>query len=587
MTMTLVPHRDTDTIAPAAVTASATAAQVAPSGMASGTAAEAASASAAVTTAVTTAPVPAAPVTPSGTSQASAPVLPSPDAPPAHPRSRRRWGTLAVLCLSLLVIVVDGTIVNVALPTLARQLHASTSGLQWIVDAYTLSFAALLLLAGTLADRFGRHHALTGGLALFAVGSLAAAFTSTTTELITARAVMGVGAAFIMPATLSILTSVFTDPAERAKAIGLWTAVSGLGVAIGPTAGGWLLTHFAWDSIFLVNLPVVAVALAAGRWFVPGSRAPKPRRLDLTGAGISVTAFAALTYAFIQAPADGWTSAATLFHVSAAIALLAAFMAWEMRSSHPMLPLAIFRDLRFSGAALSIMLLFFALTGGIFLLTQIYQFVLGYSPLAAGVRTLPSAAALAIVSPLGARVARRFGTRIPVVIGLATMTAGLGLFATAAASSSYAHYVTAMVILCAGMGLAMAPATESVMRGLPPALAGIGSAVNDATRNLGSVLGVAVIGSVAASVYSSRLAGFAAAGRPAATAARQSVGAGAMIARQVGGSRGAALFHDAATAFVGGVDRGVLIAAAATLVGAVVAARTLRSQGPLVSAYAS
>jgi EmrB/QacA subfamily drug resistance transporter len=508
------------------------------------------------------------------------PVTPvqSPDAPVAPSRSRRRWGTLAVLCLSLLVIVVDGTIVNVALPTLARQLQASTSGLQWIVDAYTLSFAALLLPAGALADRFGRHYALTGGLALFAGASLAAAFTSTTTELITTRAVLGVGAAFIMPATLSILTSVFTDPAERTKAIGLWTAVSGLGVAIGPTAGGWLLTHFAWDSIFLVNLPVVAVALAAGRWLIPASRAPQPRRMDLIGAGICVAAFATLTYAFIQAPADGWTSAATLFHISAAIGLLAGFVAWELRSSHPMLPLALFRDLRFSGAALSIMLLFFALTGGIFLLTQIYQFVLGYSPLAAGVRTLPSAAALAIFSPLGARVARRFGTRIAVVAGLATMTAGLGLFATAGASSSYAHYVTAMVILCAGMGLAMAPATESVMRGLPPALAGIGSAVNDATRNLGSVLGVAVIGSVAASGFAGRLTGFAAAGRPAAAAARQSVGAATVIARQAGGSHGASLLRDAATAFVAGADRGILVAAAATLIGAVIAIRSLRSR---------
>ncbi len=522
-------------------------------------------------------PLPVA-AAPTQTTHASPPALPRSDQNQTSARYRRRWGTLAVLCLSLLVIVVDGTIVNVALPTLTRQLHASTSGLQWIVDAYTLSFAALLLLAGTLADRFGRHHALTGGLTLFGAGSLAAAFTSTTTELIAARAVMGVGAAFIMPATLSILTSVFTETTERAKAIGLWTAVSGLGVAVGPTAGGWLLTRFAWDSIFLVNLPIVVVALAAGRWLVPASRAAQPRRLDIAGAGLSVTALAAATYALIQAPADGWTSAATLFHLSAAAGLLGAFVGWEMRSSHPMLPLILFRDRRFSGAAFAIMLIFFALTGGIFLLTQIYQFVLGYSPLAAGLRTLPSAAALAICSPLGTRIARHFGTRVPVFIGLATMTAGLGLFATATASSTYAHYVTAMVILCAGMGLAMAPATESIMHELPPAMAGVGSAVNDATRNLGSVLGVAIVGSVAAAAYSSRLAGFAA-GHQAATAARQSVGAATVIARRVGGSPGAALFHEATAAFVSGTDRGILVAAAATLTGAIIAARALRTQG--------
>src|SRR5262252_6508406 len=499
---------------------------------------------------------------------------PMPDQTVARPAPANRWATLAVLCLSLLVIVVDTTIVNVALPTLARQLHATTSGLQWIVDAYTLAFASLLLLAGTLADRFGRHRALAAGMAAFAAASFAAALTRTTGELIVARAAMGVAAAFIMPATLSILTSVFTDRAERAKAIGLWAAVSGLGVAIGPVAGGWLLAHFSWDSIFLVNLPIAAIALLAGRWLVPASRAPVARRLDLAGAAMSVTAFAALTYTLIQAPADGWTSAATIARAGTAAGLLAAFAAWEARSSHPMLPLALFRDRAFAGAAAAIMLLFFALTGGVFLLTQIYQFVLGYSPLAAGLRTLPSAAMLAIASPVGARIARRFGTRVPVVAGLTLMTGGLALFATATAGSTYGHYVTAMIILSAGIGLAMAPATESVMHRLPPALAGVGSAVNDATRNLGSVLGVAVIGSVAASAYASHLGAFYIAGT-GATAARQSVAAATAIARHVGGPNGAALFHAAASAFVTGADRGILVAAAATLTGMIVAARAL------------
>jgi EmrB/QacA subfamily drug resistance transporter len=491
-----------------------------------------------------------------------------------------------VLCLSLLVIVVDTTIVNVALPTLARQLHATTSGLQWIVDAYTLAFASLLLLAGALADRFGRHRALAAGLAAFAAASFAAALTRTTGELIAARAAMGVAAAFIMPATLSILTSVFTDRAERAKAIGLWAAVSGLGVAIGPVAGGWLLAHFSWDSIFLVNLPIAGTALLAGRWLVPASRAPVPRRLDLVGAALSVAAFAALTYTLIQAPADGWASAATIGRAAAAAGLLAAFAVWEAHSSHPMLPLLLFRDRAFAGAAAAIMLLFFALTGGVFLLTQIYQFVLGYSPLGAGLRTLPSAAMLAAASPLGARIARRFGTRVPVVAGLALMTGGLTLFAAATAASTYRHYVIAMIILSAGMGLAMAPATESVMHRLPPALAGVGSAVNDATRNLGSVLGVAVVGSVAASAYTSRLGAFPVAG-PAAAVARQSLGAAAAIAHHVGGPHGAGLFHTAAAAFVTGADRGVLVAAAATLTGMIVAACALRggavAAGPVMA----
>src|SRR5499427_32830 len=398
-----------------------------------------------------------APPRPAG-QQASAPApapRPRPDQAGGRAASPNRWATLAVLCLSLLVIVVDTTIVNVALPTLARQLHAATSGLQWIVDGYTLAFASLLLLAGALADRFGRHRALAAGLAAFAIASLAAALTRTTGELIAARAVMGVAAAFIMPSTLSILTSVFTDRAERAKAIGLWAAVSGLGVAIGPVAGGWLLAHFSWGSIFLVNLPIAGVALVAGHWLVPSSRAPVPRRLDLAGAALSVTALAALTYTLIQAPADGWTSAATIARAAAAIGLIAAFAVWEIRSSHPMVPLSLFRDRLFSGAAAAITLLFFALTGGVFLLTQIYQFVLGYSPLAAGLRTLPSAATLAVTSPIGARIARQIGTRVPVVAGLVLMTSGLVFFAAATRTSTYGHYVTAMVILSAGVGLAM------------------------------------------------------------------------------------------------------------------------------------
>ncbi len=481
----------------------------------------------------------------------------------------RRWYTLGVLCLSLLIIVVDSTIVNVALPTLSRQLHASASGLQWIVDAYTLTFAALLLLAGAIADRYGRHLALAGGLATFAAGSLAAALTHTTAELIAARAVMGIGGAFIMPATLSIITSVFTDPAERTKAIGLWAAVSGLGVAIGPVAGGWLLTHFSWDSIFLVNLPIVAVALVAGRWLVPASRAPQARRLDLTGAMLSVAAFTVLTYAIIEAPGNGWLSATTLGLFGASVALLGLFVGWEARSDHPMLPLHLFRNPRFTGAGISITVMFFALSGVVFLSTQIYQFVLGYSPLAAGVRALPSAAALAVFSPLGAALTKRVGTLVPVALGLATITGGLVLFSTASAGSGYGHYVLAMVIVSTGIGLAMSATTSASMQELPPAMTGVGSAVNDTTRNMGSVLGVAVFGSITASVFASRMADL-------AHGSIGSVGAAAAVAHRAGGSYGAAVMHAAAGAFVTGADRAVLAGAVATLAGVLVAFWTFR-----------
>jgi EmrB/QacA subfamily drug resistance transporter len=476
----------------------------------------------------------------------------------------RRWWTLGVLCLSLLVIVVDTTIVNVALPTFARDLHASSSGLQWIVDAYTLTFAALLLLAGAVADRYGRHRSLAFGLGLFALGSLAAAFTQTTGELIAARAVMGIGGAFIMPATLSILMAVFTGHAERTRAIGLWSAVSGLGVAIGPVAGGWLLTHFSWDSIFLVNLPIVAVALVAGHWLIPASRAAgSAGRLDLAGAALSVAAFTGLTYTVIEAPSHGWLSVRTLGPGALSIALLAGFIAWEARAAHPMLPLRLFRNPRFTGAGLSITVLFFALSGVVFLSSQIYQFVLGYSPLAAGVRALPSAVALAVMSPAGAFLAKRAGVRVPVTLGLIMLAAGMVFFATASGTSGYGHYVLAMVIDSAGIGLAMSAATSASMRELPPALAGVGSAVNDTTRNMGSVLGVAVFGSIAASVFAGRMGS-------------ASLGAAAAAGHRAGGVSGTAVLHAAADAFVAGADRAVLAGAIVVAAGLVVAFRAFR-----------
>jgi EmrB/QacA subfamily drug resistance transporter len=495
----------------------------------------------------------------------------------------RRWYTLAVLCLSLLVIVVDTTIVNVALPTLARDLHAAASGLQWIVDAYTLTFAAILLLAGTLADRYGRHHALRGGLITFAAASLAAAFTHTTTELIAARAVMGIGAAFIMPATLSVISNVFTNPHERAKAIGLWSAVSGLGVAIGPVAGGWLLAHFSWSWIFLVNLAPVAIALVAGHWLVPSSKAPKARRIDKPGAALSVAALTALTYTLIEAPSAGWLSATTGVRAAISAAAIAAFVVSQARSDHPMMPVGFFANPRFAAASASVTLLFFALSGVVFLTTQVYQFVLGYSPLQAGLRSLPSAAVLAVISPLSARIAMRAGVRLPVTLGLITVTAGLAFYATAATSSGYVHYVIAMSALSAGVGLAMAPCTTAVMQAVPLAQAGVGSAVNDTTRNIGSVLGVAVLGSITASVFAARMSGavhavaahIASAAGPAATS---SIGAVAATAHRIPAAAAAPLLHSADAAFVAASSRAALAAAAATAIGAVVAFRALRSR---------
>src|SRR5438874_5943476 len=336
----------------------------------------------------------------------------------------RRWWILGVLCLSLLVIGLDNTILNVALPTLVRDLGASTSQLQWIVDAYTLIFAGLLLTAGSLSDRFGRRMALAVGLVIFGVGSLASAFAGSASTLIFTRALMGVGGAFIMPSTLSILTNVF--PAEeRGRAIGIWAGVSGLGIGIGPVVGGWLLTHLWWGSVFLVNVPVVIFALIAGRLIVPNSKDPSAPQLDPQGAVLSIVGLVSLVYGIIEAPSHGWTDPLILTAFGIALVTLTAFIAWERRSDHPMLNLEFFKNPRFTAANISVTLVFFALFGSLFFLTQYLQFVLGYSPLQAGYRVAPIALVLIVVSPITGRLVNPLGNKVLVAAGVGVVAVGL------------------------------------------------------------------------------------------------------------------------------------------------------------------
>ncbi|HEX4777509.1 MAG TPA: MFS transporter [Acidimicrobiia bacterium] len=489
----------------------------------------------------------------------------------------RRWWILAVLCFSLVVITLDNTILNVALPTLVRDLHANDSELQWMVDSYTLVFAGLLLSAGSLGDRFGRRGALQLGLAIFGVGSLLSALVSTPTELIATRALMGVGGAFIMPSTLSILTNVFTDE-ERGRAIGVWAGVAGIGIAIGPLAGGILLEHFAWGSIFLVNIPIVVVAIAAGQWIVPTSKDPRAPKLDVAGAVLSIAGLFLLLYAIIDAPSSGWTAPRVLGAFGLSAALLAAFVVWELRSRHPMLNISFFENPRFTAASASLMLVFFALFGATFLLTQYFQFVLGYSALKTGVALLPFAAAIMVVAPLSARVAERIGTKITVSAGLFVVAAGLALFSRVRVDTPYLDLLWRMLLMSGGMGLTMTPATDSIMGSLPLENAGVGSAVNDTTRQVGGALGVAVIGSLLASGYGSRVGSFLH-GKPVPPAVakqiRHQVGAALAVAHRVGGAAGDALAHHARSAFVSGLHSGVLVGAAAALLGAVITAAWL------------
>ena len=490
---------------------------------------------------------------------------------------KRKPLILISLLLAAFVINLDTTVVNVALPTLVRDLHASNSQLQWVVDAFNLLFAASVLAMGSLSDRFGRKGMLLAGLSVFGAASLAGGLTGTPGELIAARAVMGLGAAMVFPSTLSLLTNVFTDRRERALAIGLWGAITGVAIALGPIVGGWLLQAFDWRSIFFAMTPVALAAgvLVAGN--VPTSRDPTARRLDGPGFALSTATIGLLVYTIIEAPNHGWGSARTLTGFALTAGLAAAFVAWERRTEQPMLDLSLFRNPRFTAASVSVAISFFALSGFIFLITQYFQFIKGYGPLSTGVRLLPVASFVAVSSILGTRLAVRVGTKLVVASGLVLMAAFYAWVTTAAAGTGYATIAAQMIVLGTGMGLTSAPATEAIMGVVPQAKAGVGSAVNDATRLLGGTLGVAVIGSVYASLYATRLAGLLPGGLPAdaARTAHGSVGAALTLADRLahaGHPALAAALHNAASAaFFHGLHAADWVAAGAAAAGALTA----------------
>jgi EmrB/QacA subfamily drug resistance transporter len=503
--------------------------------------------------------------------------------PSGHPRRRQ---ILLVLCLSLLVVVIDNTILNTALPTLARVLHAGTSSLQWITDAYTLCFAALLIPAGALGDRYGRRRSLLGGLAVFALGSVVAAFASGTGMLIGARVVMGLGAAFVMPATLSILNAVF-PPKERPQAIAAWSAVTGIGIVIGPTLGGLLLSHFWWGSIFLINVPLVAVALAGVMLTVPETAEPSVHRLDILGTVLVGGALFAIVDAIIEAPDRGWTGAMTLAEIAAGFAALGIFAWWELRTAHPLVDLRIFTSRAFSTAAAAVTVIFFALFGSLFVLTQYLQLVHGYSPLSAGLRALPFAFAIGAMSPVSPILAKRFGTRLVIPAGMALMGLGLLDLSTVGVHTSYPPMALAIAIMGAGMGMVMAPASTTIMTTVPAHQAGAGSAINDTIREVGGALGIAVVGSLAAAVYRSRLTHVLVAQHAPGLVvhvATGSVAAADITGRQVGGAAGSELVAAAHSAFVNAMAMGVRVAAGVALVSAVAAIFALpRRRNPVVA----
>jgi EmrB/QacA subfamily drug resistance transporter len=420
----------------------------------------------------------------------------------------RRWKTLAVLCASLIIVIVGNTVLNVALPTL--QLPASEGGIgasntdiQWIVDAYGLVFAGLLFTAAALGDRFGRKGALQAGLVIFGLGSLLGVFADTSSLLIAARAIMGVGAAFVMPSTLSILANVF--PArERAKAIAVWAGISGAGAAIGPVASGLLLEHFWYGAVFLVNLPIIAVAIIAGYVLVPKSKDAGETPLDPVGAVLSIIGLSALVYAIIEGPHHGWLSAESALWFGAATIFLVAFGLWEWRNRHPMLELRLFKNPRFAVSSGGITLVFFAMFGSFFMLAQYFQGVIGWSPLGAALRLLPFSVVMMVVAPNTPKLVARLGANRVGALGLTSVAIGMiGTRLFFAVDTAYWVMLIVIFFLAAGMAMTMTPMTTQLMAAVPRDRAGMGSATNDTTRELGGALGVAVLGSLLTGQFAS------------------------------------------------------------------------------------
>jgi len=473
----------------------------------------------------------------------------------------RRWWTLAVLCLSLIIVFVGNSSLNVAIPVLSRDLHATTSQLQWVVAVYSLVFAGLLFSTGALGDRYGRKGALQLGLFLYLVGAGMATLSTSMWQLIACRAVMGAAGALIMPSTLSILINVF-PPEERVKAIAIWASFTGAAGAIGPPISGWLLGHFWYGSIFFINVPIITVALVAGRFLVPSSRDPQHAPLDPVGAVLSVIGIVSLVYGLIEAPDRGWGSPATVGAFTVAAVVLTVFALWEWRKDEPMLDIRYFGNPAFTVGTVGMMLVFLGMFGVMFLLTQYFQLVLGFSALGAAIRLVPMTPIMLTVSPLTPRLSSRFGAQRVVAFGMLLVAAGFVMFSRITPHTAYLYVLASLMPFVSGMALTMSPMTSSIMSAVPPRRAGAGSAMNDATRELGAALGVAVLGSVAASKYSSVLAGVTV-HLPAAarSQARSSLTSALSVAAHLPHAAGLAVRNGADAAFVDGIHLACIVGA--------------------------
>jgi len=485
--------------------------------------------------------------------------------PHTSPGSHRwRWAALSILCVTLLLVSLDLTILNVALPSIVRSLHATSSQLQWIVDAYAVAFAGLLLTLGALGDRIGRKWVFLAGLLVFSAGSAFSAWSGSVGWLMAGRVVMGVGAAALMPCTLSILTNVFSTDRDRGRAIGIWSATAGLGVAIGPILGGFLLVHYWWGSVFLINVPIAAVGGLAAIFVVPNSRNARPKRPDPVGMLLSLLGFGVLLWAIIEAPGRTWGAPPITGALAASAALIAGFIVWEHRRTDPMLPVSFFRNRRYSAAIASLALVIFALLGLLFLMTQYLQFVLGFSAFQAGLAIGPVALVLLVTAPFSAVLARRIGTKSVIVPGLLLIAAGLGFLSQTAIGDGYRWCLPFFLLIGCGVGLALAPSTDSVMGSVPKDEAGVGSATSDTSIQVGGALGVAVLGTALNLRYQHLMTAMIS-HHTVPSAIRDvilgSLGGALQVAARIPGPTGAALADAARRSFVSGMDLGLLIAA--------------------------
>lgn len=498
---------------------------------------------------------------------------------PTVSRHPRRGLVLAVVSVAALVVNLDNTILNVALPTLVEQLKAGTDELQWVVDAYAIVFGGLMLTAGSLADRIGRKRLLLGGLFVFGTGSAAAAFSGDVSSLILWRAVMGVGAALIIPAGLATINHVFADPGQRSRGVGVWSGVIGLGIALGPVIGGLLLSQFWWGSVFLVNVPIALLGMVGVALVVPESRSADRRPADPCGALLSIGALALVLWAIIEGPTRGWASPVVLIVGATGIVIAAVFVLWERRTPHPMLPLGYFGAARFSAPLGALTVGVFVQFGGLFLITQFLQFSLGYSALGAGLRMLPVSGGLIVGAAASRRLVSWAGSKAAVASALALMVCGLVSIAfTCSTSTTYAQQLPGLVLMGLGAGFLLPACTSLVLGTVHADDAGIGSATNSTAQQVGGAIGVAVIGSVLSTHYQSgiqtSLAGLSLPASVSRTISG-SLGGALEVGKSLGGALGAQLDAAARSAFMSGYQAAVIVAAAVALAGVVLVLLTL------------